>query len=97
MSDCLFGLKEKANPKFIVIPVPWEGTVSYKTGTSFGPQNVVKASKQIDLWDVEFGSLEHLGIHLEREPFDILQYSQDAITARNLATKDYIKKNQHFV
>lgn len=96
MSDCLFGLKEKANPRFIVIPVPWEGTVSYKTGTSLGPRSVIKASGQIDLWDVEFGSLEHLGVHLEREPFDILQYSQEAITARNLATKDHIKKINAF-
>ena len=33
----LFGLKEKQNPRFIIVPIPWEGTVSYNTGTSCRP------------------------------------------------------------
>ena len=92
MQHSLFGLKEKANPRFIVIPVPWEGTVSYKTGTSLGPQAIVEASGQIDLWDVEFGSLEYLGIHLEQSYSNVLQFNQKAIQARDLTTENRIQK-----
>ena len=88
----LFGLKERPNPRFMIIPVPWEGTVSYNTGTSFGPQSLFEASSQIDLWDVEFGPLEPLGIHLHTNDPDVLKWNQEAIQARKIDVKDRIQK-----
>jgi agmatinase len=35
----------------IVFGVPWEATVSYHTGTAQGPQRVLEASPQLDLYD----------------------------------------------
>lgn len=35
---------------FHVIPVPYEGTVSYGTGTARGPGAVMEASRQLELW-----------------------------------------------
>ena len=46
----LFGLpftEEDAN--MVIIPVPWEVTVSYMSGTAKGPQAVLAASPQLDL------------------------------------------------
>ncbi len=46
----LFGLPfTPENASLVVIPVPWEVTVSYNTGTAQGPKAVLEASVQLDL------------------------------------------------
>jgi agmatinase len=46
----LFGLPfTPENAALVIIPVPWEVTVSYHTGTGKGPQAIIDASYQIDL------------------------------------------------
>ena len=35
----------------VVLPIPWEVTVSYTSGTALGPAAVKAASAQVDLWD----------------------------------------------
>ncbi len=35
----------------ILIPVPWDVTTSYRTGASRGPQAILEASTQVDLFD----------------------------------------------
>lgn len=48
----IFGLPfDENNAQIIIIPVPWDTTVSYKTGTSEGPKAVFDASFQVDLYD----------------------------------------------
>ncbi len=48
----IFGLPFKENEsKLILLPVPWEATVSYATGTADGPDAIFEASKQVDLYD----------------------------------------------
>ena len=41
--------------RVVLLPVPWEVTVSYKAGTARGPQRILDASYQLDLvdWDIE--------------------------------------------
>ncbi|MEF3279661.1 MAG: agmatinase [Elusimicrobiota bacterium] len=39
--------------KFLIIPVPYEQTTSYGKGTKYGPQEIIKASSQLELWDEE--------------------------------------------
>ena len=47
----LFGLPfTPEESEVIVIPVPWEVTVSYSTGTANGPQAILDASPQLDLF-----------------------------------------------
>ena len=38
----------------IIFPIPWEVTVSYRAGTANGPQQILDASRQIDLFDLAF-------------------------------------------
>lgn len=46
----LFGLPyTPATAALVILPVPWEVTVSYHTGTSRGPEAVLNASSQVDL------------------------------------------------
>ncbi len=48
----LFGLPfSPENAELIIIPAPWEVTVSYKTGTAQGPECILHASSQVDLFD----------------------------------------------
>ena len=35
----------------VIVPVPWEVTVSYRAGTALAPEAVLKASYQVDLYD----------------------------------------------
>ncbi|MBY0435971.1 MAG: arginase family protein, partial [Cyclobacteriaceae bacterium] len=34
----------------VIVPVPWEATVSYHSGTAEGPKEILKASRQIDFF-----------------------------------------------
>ena len=50
----LFGLPfTLEESEIIVIPVPWEVTVSYAAGTANGPKAILEASPQLDLYDTE--------------------------------------------
>ncbi len=54
--DGIFGLSADFDTSLIaLIPVPWEVTTSYGSGTSRGPDAIFQASPQIDLYDARFG------------------------------------------
>ena len=83
----LFGLPFDENQAdMVIIPVPWEVTVSYGSGTSKGPQAVLEASTQVDLELAHIQNAWTMGMHL-------LPISQELIEEnekyRNLAD-DYI-------
>ncbi len=50
--------------KIVIISVPWDVTVSYSDGTSSGPENILQASMQLDLFDPEIENAWKLGIYL---------------------------------
>ena len=65
----VFGLPFSAEQsEIIIIPVPWEVTVSYGSGTSEGPEAVLDASFQVDLNHQDFPELWKLGIYLDEAP-----------------------------
>lgn len=65
----IFGLPFSAQQsEIIVIPVPWEVTVSYGAGASQGPQAVLDASFQVDLNHQDFPELWKLGIYYAEIP-----------------------------
>lgn len=62
----IFGLPfTAAESEIIIIPVPWEVTVSYGAGASEGPEAVLEASFQVDLHHQEFPELWKLGMYLD--------------------------------
>lgn len=64
----LFGLPFTAEQsEIIIVPAPWEVTVSYGSGASKGIQAIFDASFQVDLANVEFPDLWKLGIFLDDE------------------------------
>lgn len=51
-SNNVFGLPFKeSEAQLTLLPVPWEVTISYRDGTSRGPENIYEASMQVDLYD----------------------------------------------
>lgn len=52
----IFGLPfTPEESRFVVVPVPFDATTSYRDGTRHGPQAVLEASYQVDLFDLDFG------------------------------------------
>ncbi len=65
----IFGLPFSADQsEIIIIPVPWEVTVSYGAGASEGPEAVLDASFQVDLHHQDFPELWKLGMYLAEIP-----------------------------
>lgn len=61
----LFGLPFTPDTaEMIIIPVPWEVTVSYHTGTSNGPQAILNASSQLDLYTKDVPDAWKLGVSM---------------------------------
>jgi agmatinase len=60
----IFGLPFSAEQsEIIIIPVPWEVTVSYGAGASDGPNAILDASFQVDLNHQDFPELWILGMY----------------------------------
>ncbi|HMN32171.1 MAG TPA: agmatinase family protein [Chitinophagaceae bacterium] len=69
----IFGLPSNMdNSKLILIPVPWEVTVSYRNGTAKGPEKILEASYQIDLFDIDSPDMW-------KEGFYLLDFNKDII------------------
>jgi len=61
----IFGLPfNEEESDLVLLPVPWEVTVSYGSGASAGPDHIFDASYQVDLFHPEFPDLWKRGITL---------------------------------
>ncbi len=50
----IFGLPfTEEEARLVILPVPWEVTVSYGAGTSRAAEHIYKASKQVDIFDTD--------------------------------------------
>lgn len=72
-----------AQARVVLIPVPWEATVSYRTGTARGPAAILAASAQVDLFDRETGRPYAQGIAMLPIPKTVAAWNR---AARKLAT-----------
>jgi len=62
----LFGLPfTPEEAQVVVVPVPWEVTVSYRAGTAEGPAAIHEASLQVDLYDSDIPDAWKLGLAME--------------------------------
>lgn len=53
MLDEFFDLGPRQGKNILVLPVPYEGTVSFGTGTRLGPEAMFRASVQVESYDPE--------------------------------------------
>ncbi|MBV9988785.1 MAG: agmatinase family protein [Chitinophagaceae bacterium] len=77
----VFGLPfSEEDARLILLPVPWEVTVSYGSGTARAAEHISKASKQVDLFDMD-------GDHGWKQGF----YMKE-VDRRILMKSDYLRK-----
>jgi agmatinase len=60
----------------VIIPVPWEVTVSYSSGTAKGPEAIFNASFQVDLYDPAVKDAWKIGVAMEDISSDIKKQSK---------------------
>jgi len=68
--------------KFVILPVPYEQTTTYKGGTREGPQAIISASKQVELFDEE----------LNTEPYKVGIYTSDELEPTSKGAEEMIEK-----
>lgn len=62
-NGCYFGLPFTAEEsQLVLISVPWDVTVSYGDGTCYGPDSIIGASTQLDLYDPNYPNQWKRGI-----------------------------------
>ena len=84
-NESIFGLPfSSAQSEIIIIPVPWEVTVSYGAGASDGPSAILEASFQVDLHHQEYPDLWKLGIYLDLTEQTKI-WADDSVTFKDLA------------
>ncbi len=79
----IFGLPDTRDDAHVVLfPVPFDATTSYGGGCGCGPDAILRASVQVDLYDVQFGRIYAQGIHMLPSPARVGKSSK---AARRLA------------
>jgi agmatinase len=62
----------------VIVPVPFEATVSYGAGTAGGPDAILAASDQVDLFDLETGEPWRAGIAMQDVDPRVVQWNREA-------------------
>lgn len=87
-SGSLFGLPfDIDNASLVLIPVPWEVTVSYAAGCAKGPEAILKASAQVDLYQKDIADAWKYGIAMLDLPRSLRKMSE----ALRVAAANYIE------
>jgi len=69
----IFGLPfSEEDADLIILPVPWEVTVSYKAGTARAPEHIFKASLQVELYDNDTNDAWRRGIYMRETDRKVL-------------------------
>lgn len=80
----IYGLPHRPeDARVVLIPVPWDATTSYRAGTSRGPEAIIAASKQVDLFDRGLGRPYEHGIAILEEQETLRLWNREA---SNVAT-----------
>lgn len=69
--------------KVVILPVPYEGTVSYSSGTAKGPEAIIQASRHMELYDIE------LGVEIYQKPgiFTLKPLAVSSLSAEKMIEK----------
>lgn len=87
LNDGMFGLPFSLGEcETVLIPVPWEVTVSYGGGTAQGPQAILEASYQVDLHDPLLKDAWKLGIGMDEINAGLIEKSNQM----RLSAESYI-------
>src|SRR3989338_7767529 len=79
--------------KVALLPIPYDATTSYQSGTRFGPEAMMNASKQLELYDEEFGiePITKFPVYTLDEMEPQLNHPGDMIEAVRKATQQIVQ------
>ncbi|MGD0729499.1 MAG: agmatinase [Candidatus Micrarchaeaceae archaeon] len=66
----LFGIEEQSyeSAKVVAVPIPYDSTTTYKSGTREGPRAIIEASRNIELFNEELNKdISKIGIYTTEE------------------------------
>lgn len=90
----IFGLPfTEAEARVVILPVPWEVTVSYGSGTSRAAEKIFYASMQVDLFDKETDNAWKQGFYMRHSDKKVLMKS-DYLRKEAELFIDYISKGE---
>ena len=90
----IFGLPfSEEDARLVILPVPWEVTVSFGSGTARSAEQIMKASLQVDLFDPENPDAWKQGFFM-REPDRKILLKSDYLRKEAELYIDYISKGE---
>jgi agmatinase len=91
----IFGLPfSEEESRLVILPVPWEVTVSYKAGTARAPEHIMKASLQVELLDNDLRDGWKQGIYM-REPDKKILLKSDYLRKEAELYINYISEGEN--
>ncbi len=90
----IFGLPfPEEDARVIILPVPWEVTVSYNSGTARAAEHILKSSFQVDLYDSDYPQAWRQGFFIRETDKKVLMKS-DYLRKEAELYIDYISKGE---
>jgi len=80
----------EADAKVVLLPVPWDVTVSYNDGTASASENILKASVQLDLYDADVKDAWKMGIYM-RPPDQIWKRRSELLRPKAAAYIEWLE------
>lgn len=82
--------------KIVILPVPFDMTTTYQKGSDKGPEALIEASRNMELYDIETNSKVYLkGIHTENAHH--AESSEDMLENTYIKTKELLYKDKFVV
>lgn len=90
----IFGLPfTEDESRLVILPIPWEVTVSYNAGTARAADHIVKAALQVDLFDADYRQFWKEGYFIRETDRKVLMKS-DYLRKEAELYIDYISKGE---
>jgi len=84
--------------KVVILPVPYDGTTEWHSGTREGPKSIIEASVYLEWYDIELErEICEIGIHTLPELEPSVNCASDTIERVYKATKDLLDKAKFVV
>ena len=84
--------------KTVILPVPYDGTSEWRSGSRHGPQAIIDASQYLELYDLELDrEIYKVGISTMPEVEPLLSSPQDMINRVYQVIRDLIQKGKFVV
>jgi agmatinase len=86
---------ESQETKAVILPVPYDSTTEWRSGTRHGPQAIIDASQYLELYDLELDrEIYKVGIHTLPSLEPLMSSPEDMIERVYRVTKELIQKGK---